>query len=132
LYQNNLQVSLNDFKTFLFLEMTVYGNELCFSGGWGVEEILLYIWTTMQFWDCYKNIIYQLCNFQEWWNNNLLDACGFSTDAQITLNEYNPITTETLYYWFGSSSYSTYCNPGKVLSPAATSLIFNVIAPYFN
>ena len=115
------------FMAFLFVEFTFYdGDSLCISTGDGIEEVLLNIETSMQFWDCYKNLIYTLCGFDNF-NGNLLDSCGFSEDEQIDIYEWNPVEEEELNYQTGSSDYSTECDPGKLTNPAMTTFIFNAL-----
>ncbi len=117
---------------FVFAEVTFYSDNVCLSTGWGVSDVLLNVETSMRFWDCYKNVIYTLCGFDNLSNGKLLDYCGFSEDEQISITEWNPIEEEELHFTTGSDDYGVTCSPGQLFSPAMTSFILKAVAPYFN
>lgn len=73
--------------------------------GWNIDdEIKFTIETSMNFQDCYKVILESLCNFDNFNNKKLLDACVDSNDEQVTFYTYNPITSKTDKIWFGANS----------------------------
>ncbi len=70
----------------------------------------------MSFIDCYKNIIYTLCDLSNWVGPTALwiDSCDKSNDEDITLYQWNPVE-EGKYdeYWEGDGKL-TECNPGEL------------------
>lgn len=73
----------------------------------------------MAFRDCYKNIIYTLCDLSNWVGPTakLIDECDKSNDEDITLYSWNPVATSKLnQYWVGDGTL-TDCSPGKLFKP---------------
>lgn len=54
--------------------------------------------------DCYKVIIETLLDYSNFTNKKILDQCVDSNDEDVTIYEYNPITTQSDSFWLGSGA----------------------------
>jgi hypothetical protein len=73
----------------------------------------------MAFRDCYKNLIYTLCDWTNWYGDDAkwIDSCDNSNDEDITLYTWNPVATSKLnQYWVGDGLL-TKCTPGPLFAP---------------
>ena len=69
----------------------------------------------MAFKDCYKNVIYTLCDVTNWFGPTAkwLDSCNNSNDEDISLYTWNPVTANSNGYLIGDGT-RTVCSPGKL------------------
>lgn len=58
----------------------------------------------MSFKDCYKNVIYTLTDWTNWFGTTAkwIDGCDNSNDEDVTIYTYNPITDTIENYWYGT------------------------------
>lgn len=93
----------------------------------------------MSFIDCYKNIIYTLCNLENWVGPTAMwiDSCDKSNDEDITLYEWTPVDTAKLNEYWEGGALKTECNevaslssPRNPASEMVNKLIFYAIAKY--
>ena len=108
---------------------------LCFNAGWYTEDILFTVKMAMSFKDCYKNILYTPFNWNNWVGPTAkwIDYCDNSNDEDITLYQYNPVTTTMTDYWLGTGTRDAWgCMPGalwmdsvpgQILHAAVTNLL---------
>lgn len=86
----------------------------------------------MAFIDCYKNLIYTLCDRRNWVGPEAkwLDACDKSNDEDITLYTWNPVETSKLnQYWRGDGTLAD-CSPGKLGGEGLTGMLMNKLIFY--
>lgn len=74
-----------------FLGIT-YPGKICIDYGYNTEDILLTLKAAVNWRDCYKNFLYTLFDFQNWFGDKALwlDYCDFHTDEDFLIWAYNP------------------------------------------
>ena len=117
LYVNEVTADLDKFKTYVFGELLYFEDHtLCLNYGWATDDVLFTVQMAMAFIDCYKNLIYTLCDLRNWVGPDAkwIDSCDKSNDEDITLYTWNPIATSKLnQYWKGDGTLAD-CSPGKL------------------
>ncbi|CDW80030.1 UNKNOWN [Stylonychia lemnae] len=106
-YFGEITADLTQFRANAYAEINYFVNNknVCVNIGWNVDdEIKFTVETSMNFQDCYKVILESLCNFDNFSNKKILDACVDSNDEQVTFYTYNPITSKTDKIWLGANS----------------------------
>ncbi len=112
LYLNEFSAFIPQFTADLFAHITINGNfEFCPGVGYEYEEIDATVNFSMKFNDCYKNILTDLCEFNQDWrsaNAKWLDECDLSNDSLINLVD------RTLVYAYEDLPYYGTVNPTSV------------------
>ena len=69
-----------------------YTGKICLDIGYNTEDILITLKSAVNWKDCYKNIIYTLFDYSNWFGPKALwlDFCDFYTDEDLLIYSYNP------------------------------------------
>ena len=87
----------------------------------------------MSFKNCYKDILYTLTNFDNWLGTSakIIDKCEDSSDEDITLYEFIPISAYSETYLYGDGGKSN-CWPGELTWLPQLAPFHGIISYVFN
>ena len=111
---------MDKIKTYVYAEFLYFlDRTFCFNFGWYTTKVLMNIKTAMSFKDCYKNILYTILDYTNWYGPTALwiDQCDNSNDEDVTIIQYSPSPVDKAYgqYFFGDGTKSK-CWPGFVVA----------------
>mgnify|MGYP007047735434 CR=1 FL=1 len=84
---NQLELSMSQFKTYFFYNLLFrQSGQFCYGFGWSSEPITLKLEFLLNFVDCYKNLITDLCKWDEVFINEdamWMDSCTASLGSSL-------------------------------------------------
>jgi len=81
-----------DMKTQYTLFGRDYYGKMCLDIGYNLEDILITWKSAMSYRDCYKNLLYTVADYSNWFGPKAMwvDNCEFHSDEDFLMFSYNP------------------------------------------
>jgi hypothetical protein len=69
-----------------------YAGKMCLDIGYNLEDILITWKSAMSYRDCYKNLLYTMADYSNWFGPKAMwvDSCEFHSDEDFLMYSYNP------------------------------------------